>query len=219
MSEPAVDTSTRPNASTSTDLAAERATDRRRLKHVGRLHFVAAMGALTLWGAADAWAVSSGWLLAEAVAVANAFIAATVLAGIVHEWGHFSGARLSGARSPVHEKPIKYFFIFDFSFDANDTRQFLWMSWGGILAPWLVVGALLLFVPIDSVSRLTLLAVLAANPAKASLFEVPIVLRTRVSGEPRNELGKELASGGLQTATRRSWAVGAAVFCVIWLVI
>ena len=87
------------------------------------------------------------------------------------------------------EKPVNYFFMFDFKFDTSDTRQFLWMSWGGILAPWLAVIGLLLFVPIDSLSRLALLAVLAANAARASLFEVPIVLRTRVSGEPVRAAG------------------------------
>lgn len=227
MSESAVDTNASPESAASTgpaeaeavDLAAARAEDRRRMKHLGRLHFVAAMVALTLWGAADAWAASSGWLLAQAVAIANAFIAATALAGIVHEWGHLAGARLSGATSPMNEKPIRYFFVFDFSFDANDARQFLWMSWGGILAPWLLVVGVLVLVPIDSISRLALLSVLAAKAAAASLFEVPIALRTARGGDPRTELGRELKDGGLASSERWSWAVGAVVFAAIWLVI
>jgi hypothetical protein len=216
MSEATIDTD--PTAEDAAREAEKRA-DAARLKKMAALHFTAAMAALTLWGAADAWAVASGWALANAVAIANAFIAATVLAGLVHEWGHFTGARLSGARSPVHEKPVNYFFMFDFPFDSNDARQFQWMSWGGILAPWVLVVAVLVLVPIDSVARLALLAVLAAKAAAASLFEVPVVTRARRSGDPRAELGRELKSGGLKSANRWSWAVGAVVCAVIWLVI
>lgn len=200
-------------------IEAEKKADTARLKKMGALHFTAAMAAITLWGASDAWAVSSGWALAQAVSVANAFIAATVLASLVHEWGHFSGARLSGAPSPVLDKPVNYFFMFNFPFDSTDGRQFQWMSWGGILAPWALVVLVLMLVPIDSIGRLTLLAVLAMRAAKASLFEVPVVTRARQGGDPQAELGRELASGGLQAADRWSWAVGAVVFAAIWLVI
>jgi len=198
---------------------AERKVDRKRMKDIGGVHFVAVMGAITLWGAADAWATVSGWSIAQAVAIANAFIAAYITTSIVHEWGHLAGARLAGAKSPVHEKPVNYFFMFDFPFDANDTRQFVWMSWGGILAPWLLVVATLLFVPIDSISRATLLAVLAARAAAVVFFEVPITLRAARGGDPRVELGRQVAGGGLDSSFKLGWAVGAVVWLGIWLVI
>jgi hypothetical protein len=198
---------------------AERVADRARMRKIGGLHLVAVLSALTLWGAADAWAVASGWSLALAVSVANAAVAAHVIASIAHEWGHFAGARLSGARSPVLEKPANYFFMFDFPFDQTDTREFVWMSWGGIVAPWLLVVATVVLVPIDTLGRLTLLAAFAMSAARASFFEVPIVTRARQSGEPRAELGRELAAGGLASATRLAWGVGAVVWLGLWLLI
>ncbi len=189
----------------------DRARDRARIKRIGALHFVMAMGALTLWGAADAWAAASGWALAQGAAIANAVIAGTVLTGILHEWGHFAGARLSGASSPVRKEPVKYFFMFDFQFEENDERQFLWMSLGGILVPWLLVAATLALVPIDAASRAMLLAVFVTRAVQVSLFEVPVVMRTWQGGEPRKELGRQLKEG---FAKSRWWglAAGALVY-------
>lgn len=193
--------------------AAERGKDLARLRRIGALHFVMAMGALTLWGASDAWAAASGWALARAAALANAVIAAAVLANLVHEWGHYAGARLAGAEAPVFEKPVRYFFLFNFLFDRNDRRQFLWMSWGGILAPWALVGLAPLCVPIDNASRALLLAALVARAVQIAVFEVPVALNTARGAEPRAELGRQLKAGGL---VRGRW-IGLAAGALVWL--
>ena len=62
----------------------------------------------------------------------------TALAFLSHEWGHFSGARLSGAVSPVL-KERKSFFMFNFKTAVNSRAQFLAMSLGGPVANWLLV--------------------------------------------------------------------------------
>jgi hypothetical protein len=192
----------------------DREQDLANLRRVAALHFVAVMGALTLWGAADAWAASSGWGLAWATALANAVIAGTVIASTLHEWGHFAGARLSGSVAPVLEKPVRYFFMFDFSFEHNDRRQFVWMSLGGILAPWLLVLLIGLLVPIDNASRGLLLAVFVGRAVQVSLFEVPVVSRTYQGGEPREELVRQLKAG-FQTSRYGGLAAGA----LVWLVV
>ena len=189
------------------------AEDGRRMRRIGALHFVAAMGALTLWGAADSWAATSGWALASAVAVANAVIAGFVLTSVLHEWGHFVGARLAGAFAPVLEKPRQYFFMFDFPFDRNDERQFVWMSLGGILVPWLLVLLALVLVPIDTASRAMLLAVLVGRAVFVSVFEVPVVARTLGGGAPQAELVRQLKAGALKTGRN----VGIAVAALVWL--
>ncbi len=188
------------------------AEDRARLRNVALLHTVMVMGALTLWGAADTWAVASGWGLAWAVALANAVIAGFVISSTLHEWGHFAGARLAGAVSPVLKKPVRYFFMFNFSFERNDTRQFLWMSWGGIGVPWALVLLTLLWVPIDNASRALLLATFVTRAVQISMFEVPVVLRTRSGGEPRVELGRQLTEVGFARGRYVGLAVGAFVF-------
>ncbi len=182
-------------ADAAANLEALRALESARTKEIAQLHFAMVMGALTLWGAADAWVAVSDLMIARVVVVANALIAALVVTSVLHEWGHFAGARLSGAVSPVLEKPVKYFFMFDFKFDENDSRQFVWMSWGGILTPWLVVVLVLLLVPLDTVGRVVLLAAFVARAAQVSLFEVPVTLRALRGGDPRAELGKELKAG------------------------
>ena len=118
---------------------AARELDRARMRQIGGFHFAMVLGALTLWGAAVAWAQVTGWAVAEFVAIANALVAGYVIPSAVHEWGHFAGARLSGSVSPVLEEPKRHYFMFDFPMDQTDIQQFAWMSWGGILAPWLLV--------------------------------------------------------------------------------
>ena len=191
----------------------DRAADNANLKSVGKIHFVAALAALTLWGAADAWAASSGWALAWAVAVANAIVAGMALTGIGHEWGHYLGARLAGSYAPARPEPVSYFFMFDFSFDHNDKRQFVWMSLGGILAPWALVLLTLALVPIDNVSRAALLATFVARAIGVTWFEGPVTLRSQQGGDPRQELGNALPT----LATGRY--AGTAAGVLLWLLL
>uniref|UniRef100_UPI0005C7F1A7 hypothetical protein n=1 Tax=Moorena producens TaxID=1155739 RepID=UPI0005C7F1A7 len=167
-----------------TDLAAERAADTKNLKSVGLIHLVALMAAITLWGAADTWSTTTGWSLAWIVAIVNAGLAAHVIANIGHEWGHYLGARLAGSKTQAFDKPIGYFFMFNFPFDQNDRRQFLWMSWGGILAPWVLVALTLVCIPVDTASRALLLAMFVTRAMQVALFEVPVARRTARGGDP-----------------------------------
>jgi hypothetical protein len=191
--------------------------DRDRMKQIGSQHFTMVVGALTLWGAALAWAEVTGWGIASAAAIAGALIAGSVIPSTIHEWGHFAAARLAGAVSPVFEKPKRHFFLFDFPMDKNDTRQFIWMSWGGILAPWLPVLLIAVLVPLDRISSMVLLATLFARAVSVAVFELPIVLRTSRSGEPGAELGKRLTEGGLPSSRLLGGAAGVA--CLMLLLI
>ena len=189
--------------------------DRANMKKIGAFHFALVMGALTLWGAAEAWAQVTGWAIASVAAVANAVIAGTVLASTLHEWGHFTGARLSSAPSPVLEEPRNHFFMFDFKMADANTRQFAWMSWGGILVPWvLVVGAAIL-VPLDLTSGAALFATLVAKAVGASWFEVPIVQDASTSGDHRAAFGRGI--GALDQAGKVGNAIGIGVFALLVL--
>ena len=144
-------------------------------------------------------------------------IAGTVIASTIHEWGHFAGARLSGSVSPVFEAPKRHFFLFDFPMDQNDTRQFLWMSWGGIAAPWVAVLGVLLFVPLGTTSGLVLLATLFSKAVAVAAFEVPITRAAAAGGAPAAELGKAAAAGALPRSRRVGLWAGAGLFALLWL--
>ena len=191
--------------------------DRARMQQIGSFHFALVFGALTLWGAAETWAQVTGWALAHVAAVANALVAGFVVTSTVHEWGHFAGARLSGAVSPVLEEPRRHFFMFDFAMEQNDTHQFSWMSWGGILAPWMPVVLVAALVPLGITSAAVLLATLVARAVAIAAFEVPVVLRTGCSGNPGAELGTQVSGGGLPRSRRVGVAAGVACFALLWM--
>jgi hypothetical protein len=197
--------------------SAARQLDRARMIQIGSFHFAMVTGALIMWGAAETWAQVTGWAVAHFAAVAGALVAGFVIPSTIHEWGHFAGARLVGGVSPVFEEPRRHFFMFEFVMDRNDTRQFLWMSWGGILAPWVAVVLALIFVPLGIVSGAVLLATLVSKAVSVAVFEVPVALRTRRSGEPGAELGKQAMGGGLPRSRRVGAAVGAACLALLWL--
>ena len=167
------------------------------MRRIGSWHGAAVLAALTLWGAGNLWAVESELLVAQLVALGNALVAGTVLASLFHEWGHFLGARLSGSRSPVLAKPRRLYFMFNFDMEANTPRQFHWMSVGGLSGSWAAAVLLFLLLPLETLSAALLLSVVVANAVNASVFEVPIILRTQRSQDPQQELQAQLASPGL----------------------
>ena len=212
-------TPTNPAAEAAALKEAARLFDLARMRKVGGVHFTMVMGALTLWGAAEAWAELSGWGVAQLAAVANALIAGTVIPSTIHEWGHFAGARASGAVSPVHDEPKGHFAMFEFAMDQNDGRQFAWMSWGGILAPWAVVLLVVLFVPLATTGALVFLATLVARAVSVSVFEIPVVQRAEECGDPGAALGEEVRGGGLDRGRRVGLGAGLASFVVLWLLV
>ncbi len=180
------------------DAKSQHAKDVANLRQMAAWHGAAAVAALTLFGAAHTWAAVSGLVLAAGTSIAAAFLAGMVLSPLFHEWGHFAGARLSGAVSPVLEKPYKLFFMFRFDMQGNSTRQVLWMSWGGNIGSWLLPVGVLLLVPLDSFASAMLLATAVGQAFNASLFEVPVIFRTRETGEFETALNQRLKTVGVR---------------------
>lgn len=181
-----------------------------RMKRIGGWHATAVAAAIGLWGATSYWAVESGLLIAHLAALGIAFASATVMASILHEWGHFSGAKLSGARAPVLAKPARLYFMFNFDMERNTPEQFIAMSIGGISANWLLVLLLLLLVPLDSLAAAMLVAVAIAKAVNVSFFEVPIVMQVREGGDPQAVLDERLENYGLKQLP--GYIVGALAF-------
>ena len=55
--------------------------------------------ALTLWAASDAWFQVTGLFAAELLSAADGIFVGYIVAAIFHEWGHYLGARVSGAQT------------------------------------------------------------------------------------------------------------------------
>ena len=95
----------------------------------------------SLWGL-HLWHSGSGSLLAAVPAAVLGFIGAYVLCYVFHEWGHLIGARLSGAHMPL--LPYRGALIGLFDPRTQSRKQFLWLSWGGVIGYLLVAMSTLL---------------------------------------------------------------------------
>jgi len=190
----------------------DRAKDMARLKSVAGRHFATLMGALTLFAAGDLWAQQSDLLIADFTGLANAIIAGYIMAFLAHEWGHFAGARLSGAMSPVLKEPAG-FFMFNFKFEHNTTRQFLWMSLGGPGANWTLVLLIWWLLPMSTPAGLMLLATALGIAVNVTVFEGPIIKNVMGGGEPQAELKTRVQNN----AFRASNVPGVAAAAALWL--
>ena len=81
-------------------------------------------------------------ILAVGSAIAG-FILAYVNCYIIHEWGHLFGARVTGGHMPL--LPYRNVLIGSFDLNTHNRRQFLALSWGGVLG-YLFVFALCLVI-------------------------------------------------------------------------
>ena len=129
---------------------------------------------LSLFAAADTWHSLTGTALSGALSIVDGLLVGVLLTALLHEWGHFAGARLSGGRAPL--RPVKGFLpLFDFDY-ANNTRQhFQGMSIGGNVAHWLVVVVLLLGLPLASVGQIAIVSSAFGFAIFASSIEFPVI--------------------------------------------
>ena len=129
----------------------------------------------------DGW-LQSGWTAYIAGAVG--FVAGFQGNGLCHEWGHYLGARLAGARAP-RNRLGSVFPLFHFDIDSNSHGQFMAMSVGGNLLQWLFAIALLLALDSDSAGRLGLQCGALGFAILSSLTELPIIADALRRGDGR----------------------------------
>lgn len=173
--------------------------------------FVAAW-AFALWAAADAWQALTRLPVATALSVLTALPAGLVFATLVHEWGHFAGARVAGARCTVPAKVGLYAFNYDFA--KNSLRQFLAMSWGGQAGGLLAIFALAVLLPLDTPGRCMVLAASVGAFFFAGMIEWPVLARVGRSGNPLAELSR-IDRGVI----RRGAGAGVAAAALSWLLL
>jgi len=187
--------------------------EKKRLAKVGKEHAAFVLGSLTLWGASDFWAAESELILALTLALINSIVAGTIVASILHEWGHFLGAKLSGSNAPLLEKTFSFFF-FNFKDEGNTKGQFLKMSLGGPIANWSLVVAFFFLLPLETWSQVLFLATLLSIAVSVSVFEVPVMLRIR-EGEPSVIIQKRLEEAG--SSPRNIGILAGALGALFWI--
>lgn len=133
---------------------------------------------LSLFAAAETWAQTSGLALAALLSVVDGFLVGIAAGALLHEWGHFVGARLGGGRAPL--KPLSGFLpLFDFDYKNNDAKAFEWMSIGGNVAHFSVVLVFFFALPMSSPGAAALVAGAFGFAVFSSLVEFPVIRKAR----------------------------------------
>lgn len=181
-------------------VSAPKLPDHVRMRRAARYHGTRMLVYIAVFAALDAWVIATdGLLVAQLLSVIAAYITGSYLTGVFHEWGHFTGARVSGSRSPIVRKP-KGIFMFGFDMEKNDSRQFLSMSLGGPIANWLLVLLVLVLMPLDTIGRIALLAVVFGRAVAVCLFELPVVKAVYEGGHPQTTLDARIDEGALDSS-------------------
>ena len=185
-------------------------SDWQRFKGAATIHGIAALALFLLWAAADAWYGTTGLMIASMISVIMALVAGSWLASIIHEWGHFAGARLAGSYSPIVPE-VRGIFMFGFNMEKNNRNQFLAMSMGGPIANWLFVIAIFSFIPMDNLGRAALLAMAFARAVSVCIFELPIINNVMNGGDPQTEIDTRLENGSQDKGAVFGYLSGLAV--------
>jgi hypothetical protein len=168
---------------------------------------------LSLFAAAEAWATVSGLALASLLSSVDGLLVGAATAGLLHEWGHFAGARLAGGHAPL--KPIAGFLpVFDFDYENNDARAFDWMSIGGNLGDISVVLLFFFALPMTSPGHAALVAGAFGFAVFAAAIEFPVIQKARGGMTGIEALGT-IPRGFFRRYSR--WGMGAAAVAFVLL--
>jgi hypothetical protein len=195
---------------TAVDVIERKNRDNTRLKNIAIRHGAIGLAAITIWGSSDLWALESGLVLAMVVSVLNGLFFGILLAYGFHEWGHFTGARISGAVSPVLKEP-RSFFMFSFKQEVNSRAQFLSMSAGGPAANWFLVLLVYALLPLTTASQAMILSATVGVAVSVSVFEIPIINRVMYGDNPEETIQTRLKEIG-STSKIAGIAAGTLIF-------
>ena len=149
-----------------------------------------ALAVLSIWAAADTWYLVSGLGFALAISVLDAIFVGYILGALFHEWGHYTGAKLSGASAPRVKPKGTSLFRFNFDMATNTQRQFHWMSFGGWIFHWGLLAILVLAIPFDSIGRIALVSSVFGFILYATFIETGILRKTLGGSDPAETLGQ-----------------------------
>lgn len=126
--------------------------------------------------------------------VAWAFMTGLALSHIVHEWCHFLGAVIAAAQLTL--RPRIHPLFFDFEFSANQPRQFLYMSFGGLLGNVLLLITAVVFAASKTPIMTGFLAAVAGQFVFVLILELPVSLGVLNGRDPLESLTRHFGQGG-----------------------
>jgi len=142
---------------------------------------------LSLFAAADAWAGLTEGRLAQGLSVLDGLLVGAALGALSHEWGHFTGARVSGSDTPL--LPFSAFpQIFNLNLMKCEASHFMGMSLGGNIGHWLLFGLLIMGLPLTSVGQVALVSGSFGFGVFATSVELPVIRKARSGAKPLEAL-------------------------------
>ena len=157
--------------------------------------------------ALDAWhGEAATWWTAVLTSLAG-FITAYVTCYILHEWGHWAGAIASGAS--VRILPPSQPLLAGFDISAHSTRQFVWLSWGGVLG-YAVVAASCLTLYALAPDRLGTAALAVGGLAflvQSLAVDVPQIVRVLRGADPAEANRAGASPAVIVRRTWQTWSV------------
>lgn len=177
-----------------TQVKEKKLSDWQRLKQAASYHGIAVLSLFLLWAAADTWYVVTSLTIASVLSVVMALVAGTWISSLVHEWGHFAGARFAKSYSPIVPK-VTGVFMFGFNHAKNNRNQFIAMSLGGPIANWSLVLLIVAFIPMDNLGRAALLGITFAKAVSVCIFELPIISRVMNGADSEEAIEQQLNNG------------------------
>lgn len=178
------------------------------------VHAALVLAALGLGWGFDVWARTSGSVLLSGIAMLVGFGVGLVVVGLLHEWGHYAGAKLSGALAP-RTRATAVFPVFLFDIGRNSTAQFIAMSSGGQIAQW-AITLLFLFAGDDSAAAMGMQAGMLFFAVAASALEMPILIDAVRRGSGADAWNAYLPNRA--AITKRSLGIGLAALLLFAIV-
>jgi hypothetical protein len=143
---------------------------------------------------AYAWEQTTGKHYVSVMAAVWGVLCGLGLSHIIHEWCHYAGARLS--RSVHTLKPQTHPLFFDFDLEANSSRQFLCLSFGGLAGNLLLLALLLYFPNTGSIVMSALLGAVVGQFVFVLILELPVSVEVIAGKAPLAAITDHFEQGG-----------------------
>ena len=169
---------------------------------------IAAILALTCYGLTR-WHAIADNLFTNVISHIVGFVATYVVCYIVHEWGHLIGAKATGSNMPFASYKSPLIGFFDAS--KHSTKQFLALSWGGVIGYTLVCGlALTLFFNFKNPVTGGMAIGGLAFVCQSWLVDLPQIFHVRKGADPVATNRKGASKEMILKRTWQAWIVLAA---------